>query len=93
MQILMIHKDIQIFGMVQGVGFRYSARHAARNYGIKGYVRNMPDGSVYIEAEGKEQNMSEFIKWCMEGPGPAYIENIKVEDGTMKNFEFFDIRF
>jgi acylphosphatase len=89
----MIHKDIQIFGMVQGVGFRYSARHAARNYSIKGYVRNMPDGSVYIEAEGKEQNMAEFIKWCMKGPGPAYIENINVEEGAMKNFEVFDIRF
>jgi acylphosphatase len=89
----MIHKDIQIFGMVQGVGFRYSARHAARNYGIKGYVRNMRDGSVYIEAEGQEQNMIEFIKWCRKGPGPAYIENIVVEEGAIKNFELFDIRF
>ncbi len=89
----MIHKDIQIFGMVQGVGFRYSARHAAINYGIKGYVRNMPDGSVYIEAEGQEQNMAEFIKWCRKGPGSAYIENINVEEGAMKNFELFDIRF
>jgi len=89
----MKHKNIQIFGRVQGVGFRYSARIAARNYGIKGYVRNMPDGSVYIEAEGQEKNISEFINWCREGPDSAYIEYINIEDNGLKNFKFFDVRF
>jgi len=89
----MKHKNIQIFGRVQGVGFRYSARLAARNYGIKGYVRNMPDGSVYIEAEGHEKNVTEFINWCRKGPDSAYIEYISVEDAGLKNFEFFDVRF
>ena len=89
----MKHKNIQIFGRVQGVGFRYSARFAARNFGIKGYVRNMPDGSVYIEAEGQEKNISEFINWCREGTGSAYIEHINIEDAELKNFKFFDVRF
>jgi len=89
----MIHKNIQIFGRVQGVGFRYSARLAARNYGIKGYVRNMPDGSVYLEAEGLENNVAGFINWCREGPDFAYIDHINVEDASLKNYESFEIRF
>ena len=89
----MKHKNIQIFGRVQGVGFRYTARLAARNYGIKGFVRNMPDGSVYIEAEGQEKNINEFINWCRKGPASAYIEYVNIEDAELKNFEFFDVRF
>jgi len=47
------HVNITVKGRVQGVGFRYSAMEAAEELGIKGFVRNMPDGSVYIEAEGE----------------------------------------
>ncbi len=89
----MIHKNIQIFGRVQGVGFRYSARLAARNYGIKGYVRNMSDGSVYLEAEGPEKNITEFVRWCREGPDFAYIDHINVTNGSLKNYESFEVRF
>jgi two-component system LytT family response regulator len=46
------HKNIRITGRVQGVGFRYSARSLASSLGIKGFVRNLPNGEVYIEAEG-----------------------------------------
>lgn len=89
----MIHKNIQIFGRVQGVGFRYSARIAAKNYGIKGYVRNMPDGSVYLEAEGPEKNVAEFVNWCSKGPDFAYIDHINVENTGLKNYESFEVRF
>ena len=89
----MIHKNIQIFGRVQGVGFRYSARLAARGFGIRGYVRNMPDGSVYIEAEGNENNMGQFVKWCRKGPDFAYIDHIRIDDGSLENYESFDVRF
>ena len=47
-----IHQNIRISGRVQGVGFRYNAREAAFHYGIKGFIRNQPNGDVYIEAEG-----------------------------------------
>ena len=89
----MVHKNIQIFGRVQGVGFRYSARLAARNYGIKGYVRNMSDGSVYLEVEGSEDNVTRFINWCREGPDFAYIDHINITDGSLRNFESFEVRF
>ncbi|MFX1410399.1 MAG: acylphosphatase, partial [Promethearchaeota archaeon] len=43
---------IKVYGLVQGVFFRYTTRKVARNLGLAGYVKNMPDGSVLIEAEG-----------------------------------------
>ncbi len=89
----MVHKNIQIFGRVQGVGFRYSARLAARNYGIKGYIRNMSDGSVYLEVEGPEDNVARFVNWCREGPDFAYIDRINITDASLRNFESFEVRF
>ncbi len=89
----MIHKNIRIFGMVQGVGFRYSARNIAASYGIKGYIRNMPDGSVYIESEGPEKNVTEFIKWCRKGSDFSFVDHIDIEDAVIKNYSTFEIRF
>lgn len=60
---------ITVKGRVQGVGFRYSTLREARRLGISGFVRNMPDGSVYIEAEASEEVLKIFIKWCEQGPG------------------------
>jgi len=60
----MKHLNLKVLGRVQGVGFRYSALRAARSYGIKGFVRNEPDGSVYMEVEGEEMNLGLFLDWC-----------------------------
>ncbi len=89
----MVHKNIQIAGRVQGVGFRYSSRNAARIYKIKGYVRNMPDGSVYIEAEGSEPDVDKFTEWCKNGPSHAYVDDIAIEDGELQGYTVFDIKF
>ena len=79
--------------MVQGVGFRYSARNIAASYGIRGYVKNMSDGSVYIESEGAEKSVYEFIRWCRKGSDYSFVDHIDVEDGAVKNFNTFEIRF
>ena len=89
----MIHKNILIIGHVQGVGFRFSTQRAAKNFGIKGYVKNMPDGSVYIEAEGNSEQLNQFINWCYQGPPHAYISNVEIEDAEIMNYEYFDIKF
>ena len=60
---------IHIRGWVQGVGFRYSALREARILGITGYVKNLSDGSVYIEAEGPVKQLNIFLEWCKKGPG------------------------
>lgn len=70
---------IHIRGYVQGVGFRWSASREARMLGITGYVKNMSDGSVYIEAEGSDDDLREFIEWCKTGPRAGYVETMETE--------------
>lgn len=60
----------KISGGVQGVGFRYSVRAKAQELKLAGFVRNEPDGSVYVEAEGSKEKLGEFWKWLERGtPG------------------------
>jgi acylphosphatase len=82
----MVHYNIRISGRVQGVGFRFTARNIARAYGLKGFVRNEPDGSVYIEAEGAEKDINKFIAWCRKGPSMSYVTDVYYEKGDMKPF-------
>ena len=60
--------EMRVSGRVQGVGFRYFAYHAARDLGIKGWVKNMPDGTVLIQAEGAPEDMDRFRKKFHKGP-------------------------
>ncbi|MGQ9620916.1 MAG: acylphosphatase [Bacteroidales bacterium] len=82
---------IQVTGYVQGVGFRYCSIREARRLGITGFVRNMPDGSVYIEAEGNREQLETFVKWCNEGPG--YVESVKISIGTPEGYRDFTIKY
>lgn len=54
-------KHILFSGQVQGVGFRYTARHIAGRYNITGFVRNLPDGDVEMLAQGAEQDIDNCI--------------------------------
>lgn len=54
-------KRVLYTGQVQGVGFRYTARGLARGYPVTGYVRNLPDGSVELVAEGEGVAVEEFL--------------------------------
>ncbi|MEI8006536.1 MAG: acylphosphatase [Bacteroidota bacterium] len=87
----MKHYNITISGQVQKIGFRFSAMHSAYRYGVQGIVKNMNDGKVYIEAEGEDSNLDDFLQWCRRGPLGAKVDNVGVEEGEMKNFLSFDI--
>ncbi len=82
---------IKVTGKVQGVFFRASTKAVADQMGIKGFVKNEKDGSVYIEAEGDETFLSMFLEWCKEGPDKSVVENVEVEDGELKNYRNFEI--
>jgi acylphosphatase len=88
----MEHINITVIGLVQGVGFRNAARHQARYLGIRGYVKNLPDGTVWIEAEAEPHALAEFVKWCRQGPAFANVDELKVEKGDWKGFVGFDMR-
>jgi acylphosphatase len=70
---------IHVRGQVQGVGFRWNTLREARNRGIKGIVKNLSDGSVYIEAEGSIKQLNDFVEWCKKGPGFALVESVTTE--------------
>jgi acylphosphatase len=67
---------IQVSGRVQGVGFRWFAREKARRWGLRGWVRNLADGSVEIAAEGPDENLRGFVDHLRLGPPGAYVEDI-----------------
>ncbi len=61
----------EFYGQVQGVGFRYTARHAAGALGLTGWVRNEYDGSVSAEVQGDRAGISEWLRVLQSG---RYIE-------------------
>jgi acylphosphatase len=87
----MKHFSIVVRGRVQGVFFRASAREIALQLSLNGMVRNEPDGSVYIEAEGDEEALNRFVSWCRKGPPRAIIAEVIVKEDQVKNFRSFDI--
>jgi len=86
------HFSISIGGKVQGVFFRASAREKAEELDVKGFVRNEPNGNVYIEAEADENTLQQFIEWCRQGPPRARVEKVDVKEGPLTGFEIFEMR-
>ncbi|MBR4324814.1 MAG: acylphosphatase [Bacteroidales bacterium] len=70
---------IKVNGRLQNVGYRHYARLAAQDYGIAGKFLNLDDGSVYIEAQGEEQGLQDFIDYCKKGPAWARIDGIDIQ--------------
>ena len=70
---------ITIKGLVQGVGFRWFADRTARKYEVQGFVENLSDGSVYLEVEGKRDEIEFLIKDLRNGPKMSKVEELIVE--------------
>ena len=73
----LVRKRIRFFGSVQGVGFRYRAKHAAAEVGVTGWVRNEYDGSVSMEIQGTDSQIDQVIL-AIERGTYVYIQNIEV---------------
>jgi acylphosphatase len=89
---MIVHKNIRVKGNVQGVFYRASTVDVAKSLGLKGYVRNEPDGSVFIEAEGEEEIVKKLIEWARNGPPHARVDNLEIIDSLLSNFTSFEIR-
>lgn len=87
-----IHINIKIYGKVQGVSFRYWAWMKARTLGLTGFIQNESDGSVYIEAEGEEKIVDDFLSWCYQGSPLAEVKRIDYSyQDYFQNFQEFAI--
>jgi acylphosphatase len=86
--------NCKIIGRVQMVMYRDFACRNARKLGLKGFVRNEPDGSVSVIAQGERALLEQLIERLREGPMLANVENVEVEWGEAKAvYENFDIEY
>lgn len=69
---------MRVYGRVQGVGYREATRTKALALGLKGFVLNEPDGTVYLEAEGPDDKLDALIAWCKQGPPLAHVQLTQV---------------
>lgn len=81
---------LKIYGRVQGVYYRSSAEDKARELGLSGWAKNMPDGTVETVVEGGEEELQEYKEWCKIGSPAARVEKIDEEweeaSGEFKGF-------
>ena len=81
--------DLVIKGRVQGVGYRYSAKVKAESMDIRGSVKNLRDGSVFLTAQGEKEAIDNFVRWCYKGPPGAIVRNIEKVQGETEEFSEF----
>jgi len=96
MAIVRVHVVVE--GLVQGVGFRWFVAHHADALSLRGFVRNLYNGKVEIEAEGERSLIEEFIKEVKVGPRAAHVSDMKFEwqepnsQNSVEGFTRFEIR-
>lgn len=88
---MMARAHVFVSGRVQGVFFRSKTKYEAKKRGVKGWVRNLPDGRVEAIFEGEEKSVKELIDFCKRGPPGARVTNVDVlwerPTGEFKDFE------
>ena len=84
---------MRVHGKVQGVFFRASTEEKAQELGLTGFVRNEPDGTVYLEAEGSPEALKQLEQWAHDGPRRAQVAQVEVEEkDSLEGFEQFEQR-
>jgi acylphosphatase len=86
-----IARRATVEGRVQGVGFRFFAERTARELGVKGWVRNRPDGKVESMAEGEDEAVARFIERLRQGPRSGSVTDLRVEEARVSGFDSFEI--
>ena len=83
-----------VYGQVQGVGFRYFTQQEALRLGIRGYARNLDDGSVEVVACGEQQQVDALIDWLKQGgPRHARVDRVLTEPRPIEDFRQLKIRY
>lgn len=89
----MTAKHIIFIGQVQGVGFRFTAFHTANRYKLTGFVRNSPDGTVEMLAQGLSTDIDDCIRE-IKGSFAGYTRETKIEEVTLNpQYRDFKITF
>lgn len=86
-----VQRAITVTGKVQGVFFRAATCDKARALGVKGYVCNRPDGSVFVVAEAAAEVLDAFQAWLHTGPPAAQVDTVTAITGTVQGYRDFTI--
>jgi acylphosphatase len=87
-----IRRRLIVHGDVQGVFYRDSTRHAARNEGVSGWAANRSDGSVEVVLEGPADAVESVVGYCRRGPSSADVESVDEHKETPEGLTGFKIR-
>lgn len=84
--------EIRLTGTVQGVNLRATVQEHARRIGVGGFVRNEPNGTVFMEAEGDAETLDRFLQFLEAGPGSADVTDVSTRDAIVKDYTDFEVR-
>ncbi len=87
----MRHLNIIVKGKVQGVFYRATTKAVADQLGVRGSIKNEPNGDVFIEAEADNATLDMFLDWCHEGPEDANVTAVETNEGELKNYRNFEV--
>lgn len=88
----MAARGFLVHGRVQGVGYRYFVLRAARELGLAGWARNLPDGSVEVVADGSEEALASLEESLREGPSLSRVSDVQRTAAAPVHGRGFDIR-
>lgn len=90
---MMVRAHILVSGRVQGVFFRSETSYEAEKRGVKGWIRNLPDGKVEAIFEGEEESVRELVEFCRHGPLGAKVAKVDVTwENHTGEFRRFEVR-
>ena len=90
----MIQYEIKVSGRVQGVGFRYYAQKRAADFGLKGWVKNMADGSLHLVVQGEKPEVDTFVDYLRIGPTLSRVSKVAVSPiELVEKFQDFRIKY
>jgi acylphosphatase len=87
-----VRRRVVVHGRVQGVGFRESTRRRAETAGVRGWVRNRPDGTVEAVFEGRPEDVDLLVAYCRVGPPEARVVRVEVVAEAPSGVAGFEIR-
>jgi acylphosphatase len=87
-----IAKHAIVRGIVQGVAFRWYAKERARELGLAGWIRNLPDGRVETSFEGPKAEVDSFVEWLRHGPPAARVDGVELEEESPSGAGRFEVR-
>jgi acylphosphatase len=85
--------NVRVTGRVQGVSFRYYAQAEADRLGVSGWVRNEPDGTVAMYAEGPDEAVDALVQWCRRGPTTARVADVATRAAEPTGARGFEVRY